>query len=80
MELIEIKILRMYLDLKVVDALYAARDPETRYWKLQVKMKDGREFGVRTAIKNEKIYKKFDTLIDQVEEMLGCPLMTIKVL
>jgi len=70
----------MYLDLKVVDALYASRDLETRYWKLHVKMKDGREFGVRTAIKNEKIYKKFDTLIDQVEEMLGCSLMTIKVL
>lgn len=80
MELIEIKILRMYLDLKVVDELIAVRDPETLYWKLLVKMKDGREFGVRTAIKNEKIYKKFDTLIDQIEEMLGCPLVTMKVL
>lgn len=80
MELIEIKTLRMFIELKVIDSLNAVRDEETLDWKLLIKMKDGREIGVRTATKHEKTYKKFDTLIDQVEDMLGCPLQTLKVL
>lgn len=80
MELIEIKTLRMFLELKVVVGLSAIRDQETLDWKLLIKMKDGRELGVRTATKHEKTYKKFDTLVDQIEEMLGCPLQTLKVL
>ena len=80
MELIEIKTLRMFIELKVIDSLSAVRDNETSYWKLLIKMKDGLEIGVRTATGHEKTYKKFDTLIDQVEDMLGCPLETLKIL
>lgn len=80
MELIEIKTLRMFIELKVIDSLNAVRENETSYWKLLIKMKDGREIGVRTATGHEKTYKKFDTLVDQIEEMLGRPLETLKIL
>lgn len=80
MDLIEMKILRMYLELKVVAELYAVRDLEAKGWKMHVKLRDGREFGVRTAIKNEKVYAKLDTIIDQIDEITCRPILTTRLL
>lgn len=80
MDLVDIKMLRTFIQAKVVTELNAVRDKETQGWKIHFKLENGKKFGVKTAIQNEKIYAKLDTAIFQIEEMLGRSISTTKLL
>ena len=80
MELVDIKMLRTFIQAKLVIELNAVRDKKSKGWKLQFKLENGKKFGVMTAIQKEKIYAKLDTAVFQIEEMLGRPLSTTKLL
>lgn len=70
MELVDIKMLRTLVKAKLVTDLKAVRDKKTGGWKINFSLQKGKKMGVKTAIQNEKVYAKLDTLISQTEDML----------
>lgn len=80
MEYLDIKGLRPFASSDLIDEVIAQQSRTDKLWRLSFKLKNGKKFGLSTARKDEKTYVKFETLIDEIEELMGKKINKIKII